>query len=530
MHDCDVIKSHRGDMSSSSSAEDEEAAADCGQGHSKRNQAMFRLAKRNALGKRDKSSAGAIDPRAVSICATINGCRDWFTTSSCSGRCYMWRGDGNKATNEFARGRMSHDLVDASYFLADAEDDNELFRAAPLGEGSQGAALWLRFEPFILHVRCRTASAASTLCRCARSAFKNVGVQSCESLVAVVVGDEGLEMPLRGPTGERLLPIEAAEWLVDVINEKHYRNWAKTERFERAVRDALAERHPRRLRYDIVGDVAIVRASIEPTDAEAILQSDKKLRIVAAAPDTPLEGSERIGTLRVVAGAKRSPLMTTHIESNVAFVIDLDRVFFSPRMARERRRIADLVRPAEHVLSLFAGCGPEALVIAACTECERVVALDCSPVAISCCRRGVQILERCKPDRARIVHVFEADILDSQSFRHELSRSAYDRIIAPRPKDGLSERDHGLRFLLAILDIVALSRKSVIVHWTDFVAASELPTCQRTREFLARACQQQNFDCEFLYSGRAGPSVAKRQYRVTVDFRAKSRNLRNLSN
>lgn len=441
----------------------------------------------------------------------------------------MWRGEGNKATSEFARGRMSHDLIDASYFLADAEDDNELFRAAPLGEESQGAALWLRFEPFILHVRCRTASAASMLCRCARSAFKNVGLQSCESLVAAIVGDEGLEMPLRGPSGERLLPVEATAWLVDVINEKHARNWAKTERFEGALREALSERHPRRLRYDIVGDVAIVRTPIELTDAEAILQSDKKLRIVAAAPDTPLEGSERIGTLRVMAGAKRSPLMTTHVESNVAFVIDLDRVFFSPRMACERRRIADLVRPSEQVLSLFAGCGPEALLIAARTKCERVVAIDCSPVAIACCRRGVQILERYKPDRARVVHILEADILDSQTCRHILSTAAYDRIIAPRPKDRQSERDHGLRFLLVILNIVALSNKSVIVHWTDFVAAPELPTCQRTRDFLDRACQQQGFDCEFLYSARAGPSVAKCQYRVTIDFCATSRNLRNLS-
>ena len=58
------------------------------------------------------------------------------------------------------------------------------------------------------------------------------------------------------------------------------------------------------------------------------------------------------------------------------------------------------------------------------------------------------------------------------------------------------------------------------IHWTDFAADWELPQCQRTRDFLTKVCAEAGLRCEVLHSARAGKSsVAKRQYRVTVDIR-----------
>ena len=76
--------------------------------------AAFANAKEQALTKCDKSSAGRIDPRAVSVCGAVNDSAWLFTLSSCSGRCYLWRGEGVKATAAFSRGRVSHDRVDAA--------------------------------------------------------------------------------------------------------------------------------------------------------------------------------------------------------------------------------------------------------------------------------------------------------------------------------------------------------------------------------------------------------------------------------
>ncbi len=90
----------------------------------------FNSRKTTCLSKRDRSSAGRIDPKAVDICAAINARDEYYTTSSCAGRSFLYTGDGIKAHHHFAgnsdspaggnepsghgffhRFRVSHDIV-----------------------------------------------------------------------------------------------------------------------------------------------------------------------------------------------------------------------------------------------------------------------------------------------------------------------------------------------------------------------------------------------------------------------------------
>ncbi len=41
-----------------------------------------------------KMKTGRIDPKAVEICAAINTRDEYYTTSSCAGRCFLYVGDG----------------------------------------------------------------------------------------------------------------------------------------------------------------------------------------------------------------------------------------------------------------------------------------------------------------------------------------------------------------------------------------------------------------------------------------------------
>lgn len=101
----------------------------------------FEHRKQTFLAKCDKSSAGEIDEKAREICAELNARPAFFTTSSCSGRAFIWRGDGVKSTDCFSRWRVSHDLVDAGYF------DLKTLDAGSCGNGA-GAPVtrwrWLR--------------------------------------------------------------------------------------------------------------------------------------------------------------------------------------------------------------------------------------------------------------------------------------------------------------------------------------------------------------------------------------------------
>lgn len=453
---------------------------------------QFAIAKTNALLKRDKSSAGGIDARAVSICNTINESDEWFTTSSCAGRCYVYQGVGNKRDGRFERRRVSHDKVDRAYFL-DGPD-------APLKATGE---LWLRYEPFILHVRCASEGASRRLVRAARTVFKTVGVNDdC----VFIVGDEGLEMPL--VLDRPLFDGEHVDWLVATVNDKHERNWGKIDRFEKAV----SESHDDSFKFDVIGDVALVKSNDAEFGAK-ILRANKKLRIVALA--VSLTGAERApaSPLCIVAGPSRSPLVTTHAENGVKVVVDLDSTFFAPRLAYERLRLCRCVNDGERVLSLFAGCGPEALAVAANTSCAAVVAVETSPIAVRCCRRGRETLARHKPDRARVLDIVEQDALS-----YLATSPAFDRVFAPRPK--LHDDDTGAHFLDAIL---AVLDAGAVVHWTDFAADWELPGCARTVAFLTAAAAKFGFECRVLHAAKAGPSVAKRQFRITVDLELCSR-------
>ena len=249
----------------------------------------------------------------------------------CSGRCFLYTGDGLKSWHNaanagsvngtespvniesnkmgfFKRFRVSHGKITtpSRYFnLQTLQIDatggcgdpipsvgqfenfgnNATFAAkidSQMGDDEEGFSeiqtpIWLRYEPFILHVMCRSLKAASVLMALARPAFKNVGLTSWNSnnrndeyydaayasiinpvdndmnkqckggpskYLVAIWGDEGLDMPLSLPSSPQCglfyNPDDKndanAEWLAQLVNERHVRNWSKIERFVEAMK------------------------------------------------------------------------------------------------------------------------------------------------------------------------------------------------------------------------------------------------------------------------------------------------------
>jgi len=578
----------------------------------------FQVAKYQCLGKRDKSSAGRIDPHAIDICATINALPQYYTTSSCAGRCFIYQGPGVKATTRFVRYRVCHELVttpqtyfdlttldsdptgecgdpirtvgrtegritmspDEEHEAKVAESSDTIINDEPddNGHNDQGV-YWLRFEPFILHVACRSLTAANHLMQAARPAFKNVGLttwkdkppkqpknqqrQGHAKYLVAIWGDEGLEMPLVTPSrdvnfttaADHAATADNRQWLADLVNERHERNWAKIERFVQSVRERIhsnddldtendnsdgetspaSPKAPRS--YDVVGDVALLH-SIPTEDLEerraigqAIMNKNKAIKIVVRRPNN-LAGPERASReLIVLAGAPHRcnnyPLMTSHCEYGIKAVINMHDTFFSPRMGMERLRICQQVARGEHVLVVFAGVAMEALQIAARTEATSVLAIEQNEQAVQCAKRSHQLLHRNKtikcPGAAERLEIQQGDVMEVLP---TLPRNSFDRVVAPRPKEGARDGDlsdelqngggGGEEFLRVILPV--MKQNGGECHWYDFCADHEYPECQRARRFLERVCQEHNLQVQVLHVANAG-SVAMRQLRVCIDFR-----------
>jgi tRNA G37 N-methylase Trm5 len=167
----------------------------------------------------------------------------------------------------------------------------------------------------------------------------------------------------------------------------------------------------------------------------------------------------------------------------------------------------------------------DALQIAGRTEASSVVAIDLNPIAIQCARRAHRMLERNNAvegaDAANRLEIVEGDVI---VHLETLKRDYYDRIVAPRPKEGASDGDigngdGGALFLEALLPVMKQSGGEC--HWYDFAADHELPSCDRTRSFITQTCNQQGLHVDFLHVAQVG-SVAKRQFRVCLDFRIRA--------
>lgn len=566
--------------------------------------AAFLQRKGTFLAKADKSSAGGIDAHAQEVCAEVNKRDDAFTTSSCSGRAFLWRGEGVKSTSNFRRYRVTHelipeaepyfdlgslaeDVVDAAWEAIRRTREKAPERTQPHGGcleglacmarsvcgasaassssapalprvGSQDPVVWLRFEPFILHVCCRDFPAAARLIAAARLVFKNVGVQSwSEGKVMVAIwGDEGLEMALTDPQGRSLFAGQAA-WLQEQVNSRHRRNWAKIDRFTEALRSAASDAGdgtgilgpaepalegsedsgedselvtangaaaragqragPRH--FDIIGDVALLSAP--PPEAEraaagaSLLAENRKIKVVAARSGGLQTDHRRPGALEIIAGPDRRPLMTTHSEFGVQYVVNLEAAFFNPRMGPERQRICGQVQQGERVCVLFAGCCPEALQLADKTEAESIVAVELNPDAVRCARRSLEMMERRNAVRAGCLQILEGDVL---AVVPGLEQGCFHRVLAPRPKGRTEEEDGELvaSFLGALLPLL---RAGGVCHWYDFVADWEFPTCERSTARIAEACRCSGRECKILRCAAANNKpVAERQYRTVIDF------------
>ena len=136
--------------------------------------------------------------------------------------------------------------------------------------------------------------------------------------------------------------------------------------------------------FDIIGDIAIIQIpySLEGRSkeiADALMEVHKNVKVVCQKVGAR-QGVYRVAPLKVISGENR--FVTTYREHGVRMKVDVLKAYFSPRLATERKRIADLVEPGEIVSVFFAGVGPFPLVIAKYKKAD-VYAVEINPYAYS---------------------------------------------------------------------------------------------------------------------------------------------------
>lgn len=196
---------------------------------------QFKLWKRQCLDKEDLSRKGSIDEPIRPLVELINRDEFYYTTSTCSGRISL-----------IEKPRDDSAIKKGGNFLLNCHEELEYdtfyksineFREKNLEE----LCLWLKFEPFIMHVQCFDLDKAHTFLTLALSSgCRNSGITlgKSEKFLVAVRSTSFMEIPLHCG-GQFELDQDYLRFLHLECNRRMRTNLIKLGKFESTVRSSM---------------------------------------------------------------------------------------------------------------------------------------------------------------------------------------------------------------------------------------------------------------------------------------------------
>jgi len=204
--------------------------------------------------------------------------------------------------------------------------------------------------------------------------------------------------------------------------------------------------------YEIVGDIAVltdvdsINERNEQLVAHALMSLHKNIKVVAKRI-SPVEGVFRKRKVEIIAGDNRTETM--HKENGCRYKLDLERVYFNPRLASERNRVASQVQSSkEEIVDMFAGVGSFSIQIVKRALQSHVAAIDINPDAVRYLRENIKL------NGVRNIEAIEGDIREI----YVKFRNKADRMIMNLPKSAYL-------FLQEALSM--LKSRGGIIHFYD---------------------------------------------------------------
>jgi len=256
--------------------------------------------------------------------------------------------------------------------------------------------------------------------------------------------------------------------------------------------------------FDIVGDIAIIKV---PPDldgrkepiARAVMAVNRSVKTVLN-QTSPVTGEFRIRELEHVLGERKT--WTLHREYGCVFKVDLEKVYFSPRLSFERMRVGKLVGEGEVVVNMFAGVGCFSIIIAKHSPVRMVYSIDVNPEAVQLMRENIFL--------NRVEERVEAIEGDAEEVVRERLPCLADRVLMPLPEKAYEYLDTAVK---------ALKEGRGRVHYYDFVhAGREEKPINKLIEKTSKRLDELGVEHE-ITSSRVVRTVAPRLYQIALDIK-----------
>ncbi len=270
--------------------------------------------------------------------------------------------------------------------------------------------------------------------------------------------------------------------------------------FAELLKDELTEDEIETLRtsFDTIGEIVILEIPDDLEDkkqiiGDAALEFTKRRSIYMK--KSAIKGTTRVRDLEFLSGIDDS--VTIHKEHGARLKLDVREMYFSPRLATERKRVMESVRDGEKILDMFCGIGPFPIVIARNKNVD-ITAVDINESAIRYLNENIK-LNKLKGT----IKTYAGDITEvSTSFK-----TKFDRIIMNLP---------GLAY--TFLDLaVDLIEEDGTINYYEFSDSYE-----QGIERLRKACSKKNKEVEIINT-RKVKSTSPGEWHVAIDGRVTSK-------
>lgn len=248
-------------------------------------------------------------------------------------------------------------------------------------------------------------------------------------------------------------------------------------------------------RYEVIGNIALLESDegdLETT-AAALLKVHPHLRTVLSAL-SPVEGEFRTRRFTFVKGENTT--QTVHREYGCKYAIDMEKAYFTPRLATERSRVLEQVKDGEVIVDMFAGVGPFSILIAKNRPSCRVVAIDKNPEAVKFLRHNIEL------NAVSNVEAVEGDAKEEAQRYIEVA----DHILMNLPHTAQEFLDAAM----------VIAKPGTVIHYYDITPESDLYSASLSH--IESAASKVGFALE-LIATRIVRSYSPHQFNVCIEVR-----------
>lgn len=251
--------------------------------------------------------------------------------------------------------------------------------------------------------------------------------------------------------------------------------------------------------FDIVGNIAVIEvpeelASLKKSIGEGLIKVHKNVKTVLCKSGA-VDGKFRVRDYELVAGEKRTE--TVYTEHGCRFMLDVTKVYFSPRLATEHMRVSSLASASEIVVDMFAGIGPFSILIAR-KKGAQVYSVDANPDAIKYLKTNCML--------NKVENLVHPMLGDARELVPKKLEAMADRIIMNLPSESLEFID---------VACLALKTEGGVIHCYQFQTAPD--PIGKAVEALRVKIEMTNRKLRRVSEARLVKSVAPHEWHVVVD-------------